>query len=143
MTSIDDKLQAVITAASNDDLAEDDSKHLVSVSHEIKAHRLWEGSLAQTAFMFGGVTKDLVTNMILRLEACKTPSPNSGWPMAAMALALGVSLQKPGVYVLNATGRPPESPDTVLAQKYGSKVVLALVLCAQVAIVLIASAGFT
>ncbi|MES2944655.1 MAG: adenosylcobinamide-phosphate synthase CbiB, partial [Pseudomonadota bacterium] len=31
-------------------------------------------------------------------EARKTPSPNSGWPMAAMALALGVCLRKPGVY---------------------------------------------
>ena len=33
----------------------------------------------------------------LRSEAAKTPSPNSGWPMAAMALSLGVALCKPGV----------------------------------------------
>ena len=31
--------------------------------------------------------------------------------MAAMALALGVSLHKPGVYVLNASGRAPRARD--------------------------------
>ena len=38
--------------------------------------------------------------------------------MAAMALALGVSLSKPGVYTLNATGHAPEATDVVLVQKY-------------------------
>ena len=71
-------------------------------------------------------------------EARKTPSPNSGWPMAAMALALGVRLQKPGVYVLNPSGRSPEPKDTVFAQKNASKVVIASVICAQAAIYLIA-----
>ena len=74
----------------------------------------------------------------LRLEADKTPSPNSGWPMAAMALALGVRLQKPGVYVLNATGRPPEPPDLFLAQKTALKVLIAVIIWAQAAILLIA-----
>ncbi len=74
----------------------------------------------------------------LSLEARKTPSPNSGWPMAAMALALGVRLQKPGVYVLNPSGRPAEPKDAVLAQKKALKVVLAACLFAQLAIVLIA-----
>ena len=37
-------------------------------------------------------------------EATRTPSPNGGWPMAALALLLGVRLAKPGVYVLNASG---------------------------------------
>ncbi len=98
---------------------------------------------ARLAALLLGLVVGGVNFKLLRLEACKTPSPNSGWPMAAMALALGVSLQKPGVYVLNAAGRPPQALDTALAQKYGSKVLLALVLCAQVAIVLIASTGFT
>ena len=53
-----------------------------------------------TALLLAGVAGR--TNLkALRREARKTPSPNSGWPMAAMALALGVHLQKPGVYVLN------------------------------------------
>ena len=44
-------------------------------------------------------------------EARKTPSPNSGWPMAAMALALDVRLAKPGVYVLHSQGRVPGPAD--------------------------------
>jgi len=74
----------------------------------------------------------------LRLEARKTLSPNSGWPMAAMALALGVRLQKPGVYVLNPSGRPPGPKDAMLAQKNASKVVVAAFLSVQTAILLIA-----
>ena len=70
----------------------------------------------------------------LRTEAARTPSPNSGWPMAAMALALGVRLQKPGVYALNALGRPVQAPDVPLAIIYASKVLLAGVLIALVAI---------
>ena len=45
-------------------------------------------------------------------DAARTPSPNSGWPMAAMALALGCSLSKPQVYVLNAPGREAQAADT-------------------------------
>ena len=75
----------------------------------------------------------------LWLEARKTPSPNSGWPMAAMALALGIRLSKPGVYRLNPQGRVPAPQDVVVAQRHASKVTLALWIWAQLAIVLIAS----
>ncbi len=92
------------------------------------------------AFAAGGLSFKAL--QILRREARKTPSPNSGWPMAAMALALGVSLRKPGVYTLNPAGKPPQAPDTVLAQKYSSKVVLALVLWAPLAILFIATVRF-
>ncbi len=78
----------------------------------------------------------------LRLEARKTPSPNSGWPMAAMALALGVCLHKPGAYALNPSGGVSQPENTVQALRYASKVLLAAVLCAQLAIVLIAFAHF-
>ena len=78
----------------------------------------------------------------MRRVARQTPSPNSGWPMAAMALALGVRLRKPGVYVLHEAGRSPQAQDIAMAQKYASKVVVALVLCAQEAIILIATAKF-
>jgi adenosylcobinamide-phosphate synthase len=71
-------------------------------------------------------------------EARRTPSPNSGWPMAAMALVLGVSLHKPDVYVLNAVGRLPEPEDTLRAIVYASKVLIALVFIAQAAIVSVA-----
>lgn len=45
----------------------------------------------------------------LSTEARRTPSPNGGWPMAVMALRLGVRLRKPGVYVLNAGGQAPDA----------------------------------
>lgn len=74
----------------------------------------------------------------LRTEAARTPSPNSGWPMAAMALALGVSLHKPGVYVLHAAGRAPQAQDTPRAVTYASKVLMTLVLIVLVIITLVA-----
>ena len=40
-----------------------------------------------------------------------TPSPNSGWPMAAAAGALGVRLEKPKNYVLGNEFRLPEAAD--------------------------------
>lgn len=48
----------------------------------------------------------------LRREAARTASPNSGWPMAALALALGVRLRKPGVYALNGEAPSPQPADT-------------------------------
>ena len=59
-------------------------------------------------------------------ESGHTPSPNSGWPMATMALVLGVRLGKPGVYVLNAPGRAPTPADLQRAVKLAGKAVLAL-----------------
>ncbi|QQS04214.1 MAG: cobalamin biosynthesis protein CobD [Fibrobacterota bacterium] len=40
----------------------------------------------------------------LPTEAAKTQSPNGGWTMGAMALALEVRLGKPGTYLLNPEG---------------------------------------
>ena len=77
----------------------------------------------------------------LRAEARRTSSPNSGWPMAAMALALGVSLQKPGVYVLNAAGRAPLAQDTKQATVYASNVLVTLVFLAQAALIFVAIKG--
>lgn len=59
-------------------------------------------------------------------EAQRTPSPNSGWPMAAMALRLGVRLGKPGVYTLNASGRSPVAADTAVAARLGQRTVVAV-----------------
>ncbi len=47
----------------------------------------------------------------LAREAGKTPSPNGGWPMAMMALALDVRLTKRGVYVLHGAGRSVAAGD--------------------------------
>ena len=62
------------------------------------------------AIVAGGLSFDA-----LREEARKTPSPNGGWPMAAMALALGVGLRKPGAYQLNAGASPPQAAHTARA----------------------------
>jgi adenosylcobinamide-phosphate synthase len=72
----------------------------------------------------------------LRMEAARTPSPNSGWPMAAMALALDVRLRKPGVYALHGTARAPQAGDTARAIAYAGRAVLALAVLAALALVL-------
>ena len=74
----------------------------------------------------------------LRQEAIKTPSPNSGWPMAAMALILNIQLSKPAVYVLNASGGSAQSPDTIKAINLASKSTIAGVFVACIALFLIA-----
>ena len=70
----------------------------------------------------------------LPAQAALTPSPNSGWPMAAMALALGVRLGKPGVYTLNAAGHQPVASDVGQAIDFCRKVLLVLV-CVALAVV--------
>lgn len=57
----------------------------------------------------------------LRHEAARTPSPNAGWPMAAMALALDVRLGKPGVYVLHPHARSPAAEDMAHACRLAAR----------------------
>lgn len=68
-----------------------------------------------------------------RRDAPATRSPNAGHPMAAMAGALGVRLEKPGYYVLHSGGRPP-GPAEVRAAIVISRTaaLLALLLCALI-----------
>jgi len=73
---------------------------------------------------------------VLRSEAARTASPNSGWPMAAMALALDVRLGKPGVYVLHGAARAPVAADGRRAQAVAARAVALLLLVASAAIVL-------
>ncbi len=47
----------------------------------------------------------------------RTESPNAGWPMSAMAGAIGVDLEKPGHYVLGDTGVQPNSDSITKAVK--------------------------
>ncbi len=61
----------------------------------------------------------------LRREARRTPSPNGGWPMAAMALRLGLRLTKPGVYVLHTAGRPVRAGDLRAARDAARQAVAA------------------
>lgn len=73
----------------------------------------------------------------LPAQARRTPSPNSGWPMAAMALALHVCLHKPGVYALNEGARAPVGSDMARALILARNSLLALVFIALAAIILI------
>ncbi len=89
-----------------------------------------------TALLLGLVVRRMRWSA-LPVEARRTPSPNSGWPMAAMALALQVRLGKPGAYVLHAQGRAPVAADTAAALIYASKSVLASAVAGSVAILFI------
>jgi adenosylcobinamide-phosphate synthase len=60
-------------------------------------------------------------------EASRPRSPNSGWPVAAMALGLGLRVRKPGVCVFNAKGGTPGAQDTRRALRISDLVVLLLV----------------
>src|SRR5438128_12529502 len=48
---------------------------------------------------------------VMRRHRRRTASPNAGWTMAAMAAALGVTLEKPGAYRLGAGPLP--DPQTI------------------------------
>ena len=69
--------------------------------------RITAGLLILAAAIAGGDVPGALR--AVRRDAAATESPNAGWPMSAMAGALGVRLEKPGAYVL---GAPLPSPDT-------------------------------
>ncbi|MFT3816123.1 MAG: adenosylcobinamide-phosphate synthase CbiB [Rubrivivax sp.] len=72
----------------------------------------------------------------LRREARRTPSPNGGWPMAALALRLGVRLGKPGVYVLNAAAPAPGGAAPALALRTAERAARAAFLLAAAVLLL-------
>jgi len=59
----------------------------------------------------------------LMREARRTPSPNSGWPMAAMALLLNVRLGKPDFYVLHRDGHNAQPEHMLRAVRLGGRAV--------------------
>jgi adenosylcobinamide-phosphate synthase len=66
----------------------------------------------------------------------RTASPNAGWPMAAMAGALGVRLEKPGHYILG-DGPEPTAADISIAVRtviIGAFVAVALIALAIIAL---------
>lgn len=61
------------------------------------------------ALLLSGMRPTRCSLQRLQQEAAQTPSPNSGWPMAAMAMVLDVRLRKPGVYTLHAAGQAAQA----------------------------------
>lgn len=74
----------------------------------------------------------------LRQDAAVTPSPNGGWPMGAMARALGVRLGKPGVYVLNPEGQVPDATHLQRSVQLAAQVVTLVVTLSVIALLLAA-----
>jgi adenosylcobinamide-phosphate synthase len=68
-----------------------------------------------------------------RADARRCPSPNGGWPMAAMAGALGVMLVKRGVYTLHARGRHPTPADLARARRVTMRAALLATALVEVA----------
>ena len=73
----------------------------------------------------------------LRQQAALTPSPNGGWPMAAMALHLGVRLRKPGVYALNAGAPSPDASHIARALQRATQAARAALVLAGMATLLV------
>lgn len=74
----------------------------------------------------------VVSPCTVRHAARVTPSPNGGWPMGAMAMALGIRLGKPGTYVLNPSGRVPGPADVDRALRLARGSVLLVTACALI-----------
>ena len=77
----------------------------------------------------------------LRREARRTPSPNGGWPMAALALRLGVRLGKPGVYLLNPLAPTPDAAAVARALRLAEQAARAAFVLAALALLALHGAG--
>jgi adenosylcobinamide-phosphate synthase len=109
-----------------------------------RGHYEWTGKWAARfddvlSFIPARLTAILISSgrhiQVLRREAQLTESPNGGWPMAAMALRLGVHLGRPGYYVLNAAGRDVRSADVPKAISHSHRVVIiSAVICTLLAL---------
>ena len=77
--------------------------------------RITAGLIVLAAPWTGGKPRQAVRTMLR--EASNTASPNAGYPMSAMAGALGIELEKPGHYRLGTGGRKPASADIRRARR--------------------------
>lgn len=77
----------------------------------------------------------------LSREARRTPSPNGGWPMAALALRLDVRLGKPAAYLLNPLGRTPDAAALARALRLAEQAARAAFVLAALALLVLHGAG--
>jgi len=66
--------------------------------------RISPAFVAFTAWLFGYEHRGVIEAAME--EHRKTPSPNSGWPMTAVARAMRISMEKIGVYVMGKGNMP-------------------------------------
>lgn len=77
--------------------------------------RVTAALIALTARTGGGSSRSAAR--IACRDHARTASPNAGWPMAAMAGALGVRLDKRGAYTLHSEGTAPSWRDIARARR--------------------------
>ncbi len=79
---------------------------------------------------------------VMRRDARKSSSPNSGWPMAAAAGAMGLRLEKVNTYVLNGDARPPAASDIDAACRLlGWSLGLSVLIMASFSVIITAAFG--
>ncbi|HUI39901.1 MAG TPA: cobalamin biosynthesis protein [Methanothrix sp.] len=81
---------------------------------------------ARLSILFMALARPTRSGAILKTafrDHSRTPSPNSGWPMAGCAGALGVRLEKIGFYVLGDEGKQPETSDIPKAVGFMERVI--------------------
>ena len=76
--------------------------------------RISPAFVAAAAWMFKYESKGVIK--AAKEEHTKTPSPNSGWPMTAVAHAMGISMEKKDVYVMGS-GELPSIDDVTRCYK--------------------------
>ncbi|MCL2318073.1 MAG: adenosylcobinamide-phosphate synthase CbiB [Methanomassiliicoccaceae archaeon] len=87
--------------------------------------RISPAFVALAAFIFGYEHKGVIK--AAEEEHTKTPSPNSGWPMTAVARAMGISMEKKDVYVMGK-GELPTIDDVTRCYKLVERTSLIYVL---------------
>jgi adenosylcobinamide-phosphate synthase len=81
--------------------------------------------VAFTAWIFGYEYRGVLK--AAKEEHTKTPSPNSGWPMTAVARAMRISMEKKGVYVMGS-GDMPSIDDVTRCYKLVERVSVIFIL---------------
>jgi adenosylcobinamide-phosphate synthase len=87
--------------------------------------RISPAFVALTAWIFRYEHKGVIKAAME--EHTKTPSPNSGWPMTAVARAMGISMEKKDVYVMGS-GNMPSIEDVARCYKLVERVSVIFVL---------------